>query len=193
MPRGKYTNHKGRNRRFTNTEELEEQRKKDEYRARRRERGMESSEEEEEEEAGSEDGSGSESDEGGDGAHHKAKGVENLIEISNPNRAPPRVKKAAPTAAAAAPAAASNPADEPKPELSRREREEIEKQRASAHYHMLHSQGKTAEARADLARLAIIKQQREEAAKKREAEKAEREAVKSNKTALTQKALGKKT
>ncbi|CAA9998021.1 unnamed protein product [Nesidiocoris tenuis] len=55
------------------------------------------------------------------------------------------------------------------------EREEIEKQRASAHYHMLHSQGKTAEARADLARLAIIKQQREEAAKKREAEKADAE------------------
>lgn len=29
---GKYTNHKGRNRRFTSAEELEEQRKKDEYR-----------------------------------------------------------------------------------------------------------------------------------------------------------------
>lgn len=36
---------------------------------------------------------------------------------------------------------------------------------------MLHAKGKTAQARADLARLAIVKQQREEAAKRREAEK----------------------
>ena len=35
----------------------------------------------------------------------------------------------------------------------------------------MHSEGKTEEARADLARLAIIRQQREEAAKKREEEK----------------------
>ena len=35
----------------------------------------------------------------------------------------------------------------------------------------MHSEGKTDEARADLARLAIIRQQREEAAKKREEEK----------------------
>ena len=58
-----------------------------------------------------------------------------------------------------------------KPQLSRREREEIEKQRAKAHYQKLHAQGKTEEARADLARLAIIRKQREEAAKKREEEK----------------------
>ena len=35
----------------------------------------------------------------------------------------------------------------------------------------LHAEGKTEEARADLARLAIIRKQREEAAKKREEEK----------------------
>lgn len=39
------------------------------------------------------------------------------------------------------------------------------------HYQKLHAEGKTEEARSDLARLAIIKQQREEAAKKREIEK----------------------
>ena len=61
--------------------------------------------------------------------------------------------------------------DGSKPELSRREREEIEKQRAREHYQKLHAQGKTEEARADLARLAIIRQQREEAAKKRDEEK----------------------
>lgn len=49
--------------------------------------------------------------------------------------------------------------------------EELEKQRAALHYQKLHAEGKTEEARSDLARLAIIKQQREEAARKREVEK----------------------
>lgn len=62
-----------------------------------------------------------------------------------------------------------------KPQLSRREREEIEKQRAAAAYQKLHAEGKTEQARADLARLAIIRQQREEAAKRREAEKKAKE------------------
>ena len=61
--------------------------------------------------------------------------------------------------------------DDGKPQLSRREREELEKQKAKAHYQKLHAAGKTEEARADLARLAIIRKQREEAAKKREEEK----------------------
>lgn len=38
------------------------------------------------------------------------------------------------------------------------------------HYQKLHAAGKTTEAKADLARLAIIKKQREEAAKKRDEE-----------------------
>lgn len=58
-----------------------------------------------------------------------------------------------------------------KPELTRREREEIERQRAQANYQKLHAEGKTDQARADLARLAIIKQNRLDAAAKREAEK----------------------
>lgn len=49
-------------------------------------------------------------------------------------------------------------------------REEIEKQQAKLRYQKLHAEGKTAEAKSDLARLAIIKKEREEAAKRREAE-----------------------
>lgn len=47
-------------------------------------------------------------------------------------------------------------------------REELEKQKSKERYMKLHLEGKTEQARADLARLAIIKKQREEAAKKRE-------------------------
>lgn len=75
-------------------------------------------------------------------------------------------------------------------QLSRREREEIEKQKSKDAYQkvtsltikllnselnndffQLHAEGKTDQAKADLARLAIIKQQRAEAAARREAEK----------------------
>lgn len=94
----------------------------------------------------------------------KAKGVSNLIEIENPNRVQKKSKKLA-TLNTQLPAATE------KPQLSRREREEIEKQREQAHYQKLHAEGKTEQARADLARLAIIKQQREEAQKRRELEK----------------------
>ncbi|KAJ0430098.1 putative 28kDa heat-and acid-stable phosphoprotein [Helianthus annuus] len=57
-------------------------------------------------------------------------------------------------------------------ELSRREREEIEKERAHERYMKLQEQGKTEQARKDLERLALIRQQRADAAKKREEEKA---------------------
>lgn len=48
-------------------------------------------------------------------------------------------------------------------------REEIEKQKSKDHLRKLQSEGKTEKGKADLARLAIIKKQREDAAKKREA------------------------
>ena len=47
----------------------------------------------------------------------------------------------------------------------------MEKQRAKEHYQKLHQAGKTDEARADLARLALIRKQREDAAKKRDEER----------------------
>jgi Casein kinase substrate phosphoprotein PP28 len=54
-------------------------------------------------------------------------------------------------------------------------REEKEKAEARARYWKLHEQGKTEQAQKDMARLAIIRQQREEAAKRREAEKQAKE------------------
>lgn len=54
------------------------------------------------------------------------------------------------------------------PALSLSLREEIEKQKSKERYMKLHLEGKTDQAKADLARLAIIKKQREEAAKKRD-------------------------
>ena len=47
----------------------------------------------------------------------------------------------------------------------------MEKEQARLRYQKLQAEGKTDEARADLARLAIIRKQREEAAKKKEQEK----------------------
>ena len=58
-----------------------------------------------------------------------------------------------------------------KPQLTRKEREEIERQKAQQRYQALHAKGLTDEARADLARLAIIRQQREDALKQKNAEK----------------------
>ncbi|KAG5734011.1 hypothetical protein E4T56_gene5183 [Termitomyces sp. T112] len=55
-------------------------------------------------------------------------------------------------------------------ELSRREREEKEKKEAKERYWKLHVQGKTQEAKTDLARLAKIRAEREEAQAKRKAE-----------------------
>ena len=90
--------------------------------------------------------------------------MEKLIEISNPNRVQKKTKKLS-TLNETLAASAS------KPELSRKEKEQIEKQAAYAKYQKLHAEGKTEQARADLARLAIIKAQREEAANKRKLEK----------------------
>lgn len=66
-----------------------------------------------------------------------------------------------------------------KVELSRREREEIEKQKAKERYQKLHAEGKTDQAKADLARLAAIREKREqEAIKRREENKAKEEESK---------------
>ncbi|GLH12655.1 hypothetical protein R5R35_002314 [Gryllus longicercus] len=181
--RGKMVNHKGKHRRFTNPEELEEQKKREENEKKWREaRGDASSGDE----SGKAEDSESESEEeSSEEEETKAKGVEGLIQVENPNRVQKKTKKLT--------AINEIVKDSTKPELSRREREELEKQRAHANYQRLHAEGKTEEARADLARLAIIKQQREEAAKRREEERKQKEAARQSKTAQMQKALGKKT
>ncbi|XP_025409435.1 28 kDa heat- and acid-stable phosphoprotein-like isoform X2 [Sipha flava] len=170
MPRGKWTNHKGRSRKFTNPEELEEQRKREEQERRwkKNNRGDDESSSEEEKSATKGDKSNSEDEsesdsESDEDSDDKKKGVAGLIQIENPNRRQLKAKKLATLNETLETAEPS--------QLSRREREELERQRKKIHYQKLQAEGKTEEARADLARLAIIKQQRAEAAKKRDDEK----------------------
>ncbi|KAE8375300.1 casein kinase substrate phospho protein PP28-domain-containing protein [Aspergillus bertholletiae] len=67
----------------------------------------------------------------------------------------------------------SNP-EQDMSQLSRREREAIEAQQERERYLKLHAEGKTEEARADLARLAIIRERREAERLRKEAEKEEK-------------------
>lgn len=90
----------------------------------------------------------------------KPKGVSHLIDIENPNRVKQGPKKVTDVTA-------DGKADTT--QLSRREREEIEKQEAHARYMKKHLAGETQEAQADLARLALIRAKREEAAAKKAA------------------------
>jgi len=60
-------------------------------------------------------------------------------------------------------------------ELTRKQREELERERARRRYEELHKAGKTDEAKADLARLEEVKKRREEAAKKKAEEQASKE------------------
>lgn len=134
------------------------------------------SDEEEEEEAPE---SGAETDDDEESSDEDAgeKGAHALIEIENPNRVHKKaVQKVSALNIETTSSLSGGPSKSggnsgPKPELSRREREEIDKQKAQAAYQKLHSQGKTEQAKADLARLAIIKQQRQEAADRREKER----------------------
>merc|ERR1712018_543663 len=168
MPRGGKRGHKGGRKQFSNPQALEAAKAKEaKEKEWRRQRGEVITDSEDEEDDDDKKDSDSDNEAGGvafksesEDEDRKPKGAEGLIQIENPNRVQQKQKKVT----------AIN-TDPGKPQLSRREREEIEKQEAKAHYQKLHAAGKTEEARADLARLAIIKKQREEAAKKREEEK----------------------
>ncbi|KAG9446811.1 hypothetical protein H6P81_012939 [Aristolochia fimbriata] len=107
-----------------------------------------------------------ESEEESEDENEKKKGIQGLIEVQNPNLVKPKNVKA------------RNVDVEKTTELSRREREELEKQRAHERYMRLQEQGKTEQARKDLERLSLIRQQRADAAKKREEEKAAKEQKK---------------
>ncbi|KAJ5469474.1 hypothetical protein N7539_009092 [Penicillium diatomitis] len=84
-------------------------------------------------------------------------------------------------------------------QLSRREREAIEAQQARERYLKLHAEGKTDEAKADLARLAVIREQREAERLRKLAEKEEKDEqlrakaalIKEREDKLRQAALGK--
>ncbi|KAF3501081.1 hypothetical protein F2Q69_00041642 [Brassica cretica] len=97
----------------------------------------------------------------------KKKGHEALIEVDNPNRAKPKTLKARDLDASKT------------TELSRRERFASDTEHSNIYIiQRFLEQGKTEQARKDLDRLALIRQQREGAAKMREEEKAARDAKK---------------
>ncbi|XP_058510336.1 pdgfa associated protein 1b [Solea solea] len=165
MPKGgKKGGHKGRMRTYTSPDEIDAQMKAEKERKRlEQEEGGEGAAQDDKTEEKL-PGSGSEDSDDEDSQRRRA-GVEGLIEIENPNRLSQKTKKVT-----------QIELDEPK-QLSRREREEIEKQKAKEHYMKLHMAGKTDQAKADLARLAIIRKQREDAAKKKDEGKKAKEAA----------------
>ncbi|XP_037649219.1 pdgfa associated protein 1b isoform X2 [Sebastes umbrosus] len=166
MPKGgRKGGHKGRVRQYTSPDEIDAQMKAEKERKKQEQEAeaaggaaQNDTAEEKPPASGSEDSDDENSD-------RRRAGVEGLIEIENPNRAAQKSKKVT-----------QIELDEPK-QLSRREREEIEKQKAKERYMKMHLAGKTDQAKADLARLAIIKKQREDAAKKKEAEKKAKDAA----------------
>lgn len=201
MPRGKYVNHKGRSRHFTSPEELQHQHDDE---SSEEEEGTSSEGEEGQGGAAGTSGDGakaktkskvrakkpiktaassSEDDSDAESSEEEdkdaKKGVSSLIEIENPNRV---AKKSTQKLKNLTLEDDQVAAGSVKPELSRREREQIEKQKERARYEKLHAAGKTTEAKADLARLALIRQQRAEAAAKRDAEKKAVEEKKSSGT-----------
>ncbi|XP_061080310.1 pdgfa associated protein 1b isoform X2 [Conger conger] len=154
--------HKGRMRTYTSPEEIDAQMKAEKERKKEEEEGAalnDSQVEEKIEEAKSD------SEDSDEDSSQKRKGVEGLIDIENPNRVVQKTKKVT-----------ELELEGPQP-LSRREREEIEKQKAKERYMKMHLAGKTDQAKADLARLAIIKKQREDAARKKEEERKAKEAA----------------
>lgn len=162
MPKGgRKGGHKGRMRTYTSPEEIDAQMKAEKERKKTEEEEGASVNDNQSEDkltaSGSEDSD--------DDVEGKKKGVEGLIEIENPNRVAQKTKKVT-----------EIELEGPK-QLSRREREEIEKQKAKERYMKMHLAGKTDQAKADLARLAIIRKQREEAARKKEEERKSKEAA----------------
>ncbi|KAI4312221.1 hypothetical protein MLD38_037058 [Melastoma candidum] len=159
MGRGKFKGKPTGRRQFSNPDELRAGTSASRPRTFKQEQAEPVEEEYEEE-------SGEESGEELNDNDTKPKGSQSVIEVENPNLVKAKNLKA-------------KDADVGKvTELSRREREEIEKQRAHERYMRLQEQGKTEQARKDLERLAMIRQQRAEAAKKREEEKAAKEQKK---------------
>lgn len=78
-------------------------------------------------------------------------------------------------------------------QLSRREREALEAQQERERYMKLHAEGKTEEARSDLARLALVREQREADRLRKEVEKEEKEALAKERAAAREALLSKKT
>jgi len=165
---------KGRTRHFTSPEELAAQAAQLDVEREGGDRIREPRAEGESSSDSGESSSGSESE--SDEEVEKTKGVSALIEIENPNRVAVKNKKISELTIDTTSAV---------PTLSRREREEIEKESQKKLHEQLRAEGKTEQARADLARLAIIRQEREQAAKKRAAEQQVKDAARATKAEAT--------
>lgn len=105
---------------------------------------------------------------------------------ANPNHtAKARTQAAkAPVDPDAAPAAAKGKGKQDTSQLSRREREALEKQQAKERYDKLHAEGKTEQARADLERLKLVRERREAEAERKKAEAEERAELEKEKAEL---------
>ncbi|KAF9962393.1 heat- and acid-stable phosphoprotein [Mortierella alpina] len=127
----------------------------------------------------SESGSGSESESEEEVVVAKKPANAASLDVSNPNRAAgSRIMKAS---------------DLTTPiEMSRKEREAAEKEAAKQKYWKLHQEGKTDQAKADMARLAVIRQKREEAAAQRLAEAQARDEAAAAKAEARRRQKGKK-
>ncbi len=90
---------------------------------------------------------------------YKPKGVEGLVEVENPNKAPVKMTKLKDMGDPAAVAP-----------MTRREREEKEKEEKAAAYRKRHEAGLTEEYKRDMAKLAEVKARRDAAAAKAKAE-----------------------
>ncbi|KAJ8251812.1 hypothetical protein GJAV_G00225690 [Gymnothorax javanicus] len=162
MPKGgRKGGHKGRMRTYTSPEEIDAQMKAEQE----RKKNQEEEEGVEFEDSPAKPAPSDSEDSEDEDSMRKRKGVEGLIDIENPNRIVQKTKKV------------TELEIEGPRQLSRREREEIEKQKAKEKYMKMHLAGKTDQAKADLARLAIIKKQREEAARRKEEERKAKEAA----------------
>jgi len=129
--------------------------------------------EDDSDESGSEESGSEKSSDGDDkqeeagpsqGRHQKKKEEEDgtaSIEIVNPNRSQKTTMKA-------------SDIGKGERDMSRREREVIDAAAAKERYWKLHQEGKTDQAKSDLARLAIVRKQREDAAARRKVEDAEK-------------------
>ena len=105
-------------------------------------------------------------DTGGEKTQKKKSTTEGLIKTANPNAPQKQHMKMSQLDGSA-----------PKPELTRREREELDRQRRAAAYAKKHAAGQTDEAKADLERLRAAKARREaaEAARSKETEEEQRQ------------------
>lgn len=103
------------------------------------------------------------------GAMRKAKGVEGVIKTANPNASKAHLQHKK---------ARDLDGDADAPQLTRREREELEKARAAEAYRKLHAEGKTDEYKADMERLKAARKRREDEESKRTEAEVEAKTIK---------------